>query len=101
MKKQQDCLKSFCGYEEGLRYHDEFIRHKLLDAIGDMYLAGGPIIGAYEGSKGGHALNNALLHKLFTTKGAWIPVDLFIDIETEDEKATLQNHRSSVLAIAP
>ena len=49
----------------GLRRADEFIRHKLLDAIGDLYLAGAPIIGAYEGIKPGHAMNNAILHALF------------------------------------
>jgi UDP-3-O-[3-hydroxymyristoyl] N-acetylglucosamine deacetylase len=55
----------------GLRHEDEFIRHKLLDAVGDLYLAGAPIIGAYDGHKAGHALNNALLRKLFATDGAW------------------------------
>lgn len=55
----------------GLRWRDEFIRHKVLDAIGDLYLAGGPIIGAYEGEKAGHALNNALLHALFADEDAW------------------------------
>lgn len=63
--------------EEGLRYEDEFIRHKLLDAVGDLYLAGGPIIGTYEGSKAGHALNNAILRELFARTDAWIPVDLY------------------------
>lgn len=56
---------------EGLRSPDEFIRHKLLDAVGDLYLAGLPILGAYEGVRAGHALNNALLRKLFATQGAW------------------------------
>ncbi|MGZ9109047.1 MAG: UDP-3-O-acyl-N-acetylglucosamine deacetylase [Micavibrio sp.] len=71
---------------EGLRFTDEFIRHKLLDAIGDLYLAGGPILGAYDGFKAGHALNNAVLRKLFATPGAWARVDLFIDL---DETETL------------
>lgn len=56
---------------EGLRHADEFIRHKLLDAIGDLYLAGAPIIGAYEGYKAGHAINNAVLHALFADEMAW------------------------------
>lgn len=56
---------------EGLRFEDEFIRHKLLDAIGDLYLAGAPILGAYHGVKAGHALNNALLHALFAAPDAW------------------------------
>lgn len=61
---------------EGLRCSDEFIRHKILDAVGDLYLAGGPILGAYEGFKAGHALNNAILHALFADPTAWMPVDL-------------------------
>jgi UDP-3-O-[3-hydroxymyristoyl] N-acetylglucosamine deacetylase len=56
---------------DGLRHQDEFIRHKLLDAVGDIYLAGAPLLGAYDGHKAGHALNNALLRKLFATDGAW------------------------------
>lgn len=51
--------------EDGLRYDNEFIRHKLLDAIGDLYLAGAPIIGAYQSFKAGHYMNNQLLHALF------------------------------------
>ena len=49
---------------EELRYEDEFVRHKILDAIGDLYLVGYPIVGAYVAEKSGHALNNALLRKL-------------------------------------
>jgi UDP-3-O-[3-hydroxymyristoyl] N-acetylglucosamine deacetylase len=49
---------------EELRYEDEFVRHKILDAIGDLYLVGHPIIGSYVAQKSGHALNNALLRKL-------------------------------------
>jgi UDP-3-O-[3-hydroxymyristoyl] N-acetylglucosamine deacetylase len=48
-----------------MRFNDEFVRHKILDAIGDMALAGAPIVGKFEGRKSGHALNNALLRKLF------------------------------------
>lgn len=48
-----------------MRFPDEFVRHKILDAIGDMALAGAPIIGTFEGRRSGHALNNALLRKLF------------------------------------
>lgn len=50
---------------EELRYDDEFVRHKILDAIGDLYLAGNPIIGSYIAEKSGHALNNLLLRKMF------------------------------------
>ncbi len=56
---------------DGLRFADEFIRHKLLDAIGDMMLAGHPIRAAYRGEKMSHAMNNALLRKLFATPDAW------------------------------
>jgi UDP-3-O-[3-hydroxymyristoyl] N-acetylglucosamine deacetylase len=51
--------------EEGLRFHDEFVRHKILDSIGDLYLAGHRIIGLFHGWKSGHALNNQLLRALF------------------------------------
>ncbi len=61
---------------DGLRCTDEFIRHKILDAVGDLALAGGPILGAYYGYKGGHALNNAVLHAVFADPTAWMPVDL-------------------------
>ena len=57
--------------EDGLRYADEFVRHKILDAVGDLYLAGRPIIGAYEGYKSGHALNNKLVRALLADAEAW------------------------------
>jgi len=57
--------------EEGLRYDDEFVRHKMLDAVGDLYLAGAPIIGVFNGARSGHAVNNQLLHKLFADDTAW------------------------------
>ena len=56
---------------EGLRTGDEFVRHKILDAIGDLMLAGGPIAGCYEANQPGHALNNALVRKLLETPQAW------------------------------
>lgn len=56
---------------EGLRSDDEFVRHKVLDAIGDLALAGGPIAGRYEAEQPGHALNNELLRKLLETPSAW------------------------------
>ncbi len=52
--------------EDGLRYTDEFVRHKILDSIGDLYLAGSPILGYFYGNKSGHHLNNQLLRKLFS-----------------------------------
>jgi len=55
---------------DGLRFADEFIRHKLLDAIGDLYLVGGPLLGAFSAHKSGHALNNRLLRALLAERGA-------------------------------
>ncbi|MFC7519767.1 UDP-3-O-acyl-N-acetylglucosamine deacetylase [Xanthomonas populi] len=57
--------------EDGLRYTNEFVRHKILDAIGDLYLAGGAILGVYEGFKSGHALNNKLVRALLADQAAW------------------------------
>ncbi|MEM8920136.1 MAG: UDP-3-O-acyl-N-acetylglucosamine deacetylase, partial [Pseudomonadota bacterium] len=56
---------------EGLRVNDEFVRHKLLDAIGDLYLAGGLIEGVYEADQPGHAINNTLVRALFDAPDAW------------------------------
>ncbi len=57
--------------EDGLRYHDEFVKHKILDAIGDLYLLGHSLIGAFAGHKSGHALNNRLLRQLLNERDAW------------------------------
>ena len=57
--------------EEGLRFADEFVRHKMLDAIGDLYLVGHSIIGRFEGYKSGHALNNQLLRKILATPNCY------------------------------
>jgi UDP-3-O-[3-hydroxymyristoyl] N-acetylglucosamine deacetylase len=56
---------------DGLRYEDEFVKHKVLDAIGDLYLLGHPLIGAFSGYKSGHALNNQLLRRLVERESAW------------------------------
>ncbi len=56
---------------DGLRSEDEFVKHKVLDAIGDLYLLGHPLIGAFSGYKSGHALNNALLRALLADDQAW------------------------------
>jgi UDP-3-O-[3-hydroxymyristoyl] N-acetylglucosamine deacetylase len=56
---------------EGLRFNDEFVRHKLLDAVGDLYLAGAPLKARYVGHCAGHTLNNRLLHHLFADRSAW------------------------------
>jgi UDP-3-O-[3-hydroxymyristoyl] N-acetylglucosamine deacetylase len=60
----------------GLRFADEFVRHKLLDALGDLYLAGGPIIGHFRGVRSGHALNRRLLAALFADRDAWVATTL-------------------------
>ena len=56
---------------EGLRFRNEFVRHKILDAIGDIYLAGAHLIGHYHGVKAGHAMNNKILHTLFSRPDAF------------------------------
>ena len=64
----------------GLRYDDEFVKHKILDAIGDMYVVGHPMLAAYSAFKSGHALNNRLLRELLAHQDAWEIVTF------EDEK---------------
>ncbi len=68
--------------EGGLRREDEFIRHKLLDAIGDLYLAGASIAGTYDCYKPSHALNNAILHKLFSDSDNWCYEDEYVPVPT-------------------
>lgn len=65
--------------DDGLRYEDEFVRHKILDAIGDLYLLGKGIIGEFQGYKSGHALNNMLVRALLAQQDAW-------DIVTYDDE---------------
>ena len=60
---------------EGLRYDDEFVRHKALDAVGDLALAGAPILGAYRSHRGGHRLNSLVLKALFADAEAWTLVE--------------------------
>lgn len=71
--------------KEGLRHQDEFVRHKILDCIGDLYLAGAPVLGAVSGSCSGHALNNALLRSLLADEKAWewetIEEDTFVEAD--------------------
>jgi UDP-3-O-[3-hydroxymyristoyl] N-acetylglucosamine deacetylase len=57
--------------EDGLRYSDEFVKHKILDAIGDLYLLGHSLIGSFTGFKSGHGLNNQLLRQLLSQPDAW------------------------------
>ena len=67
--------------EDGLRYEDEFVKHKILDAIGDLYLLGRSLIGEFRGHKSGHALNNCLLRALVADAEAWELVT-YEDIES-------------------
>lgn len=67
--------------EDGLRYEDEFVKHKILDAVGDLYLLGSSLIGSFDGYKSGHALNNALLRELLANADAWEYVT-FDDVES-------------------
>ena len=74
---------------DGLRYENEFVKHKVLDAIGDLYLLGHPIIGAYSGHKSGHALNNALLRRLLAEPSAYETVSF----DREDQAPALLQAR--------
>jgi len=67
--------------EDGLRYEDEFVKHKILDAIGDLYLLGHSLIGAFHGHKSGHAINNRLLRELLANEASWEEV-IFEDAAT-------------------
>ena len=67
--------------DEGLRYSDEFVRHKILDAIGDLYMIGMPIIGKFTAYKSGHELNNRLLRALLEQKSKWAIE--YLDLEDE------------------
>jgi UDP-3-O-[3-hydroxymyristoyl] N-acetylglucosamine deacetylase len=79
--------------EEGLRFEDEFVKHKILDAIGDLYLLGHTLIGAFKGHKSGHALNNQLLRALMSQADAWEEV-----VFTEDAKAPIDYVRPLAIA---
>ena len=74
--------------EDGLRYENEFVRHKILDAIGDLYLLGHSIIGAFSGYKSGHGLNNQLLRELVRNAAAW-------------EEVTFEDERDAPLTFVP
>lgn len=69
--------------EEGLRFPDEFVRHRVLDALGDLYLATAPLIGRFTGRSAGHTLHNKLLRALFADPAAWRMVTAFGPIEPE------------------
>lgn len=67
--------------EGGLRFNNEFVRHKILDAIGDLYILGNQIIGSFEGYKSGHAINNKLLRQLLNNPDSWE----YVTFTDEDE----------------
>ncbi len=79
--------------EDGLRYEDEFVKHKVLDAIGDLYLLGSSLIGEFKAHKSGHALNNKSLHELIANKDAWEVVTF------EDEETAPISYVKPLLAI--
>lgn len=79
--------------EDGLRYEDEFVKHKVLDAIGDLYLLGKSLIGEFQGHKSGHALNNMLLRELLKQEDAWEIVTF------DDEKTAPISYAKPILAM--
>lgn len=79
--------------DDGLRYDDEFVKHKVLDAVGDLYLLGKSLIGEFFGYKSGHYLNNMLLRKLLETEGAWEIVTF------EEQDAAPISYQKPVLAV--
>src|SRR5579864_7560676 len=80
----------------GLRFSDEFVRHKLVDALGDLYLAGGPIIGHFCGTRSGHALTRRLVAALFADPNAWCDTAM---IEGAGLAPAMQLERARVAAI--
>lgn len=79
--------------EDGLRYEDEFVKHKVLDAIGDLYLMGYSILGEFRAFKSGHALNNALLRELIKRQDAW-------EFVTFDDPEVVPIHFAAPVSIA-
>jgi UDP-3-O-[3-hydroxymyristoyl] N-acetylglucosamine deacetylase len=80
---------------EGLRFPDEFVRHKALDAVGDLALAGAPLLGCYASVRGGHRLNHAVLVALMSDKSAWTYV------EAETPRRVVRGHAEVVGLVAP
>lgn len=78
--------------EDGLRYEDEFVKHKVLDAIGDLYLLGNSLIGEFKAYKSGHALNNAVLRELIAQEDAW-------EVVTFEKGTEPISYSSTVLAV--
>jgi UDP-3-O-[3-hydroxymyristoyl] N-acetylglucosamine deacetylase len=80
--------------EEGLRFPNEFVRHKVLDSIGDLYLAGAPLVGRFVGHCAGHSMHNKLLRALFEDSMAWRMVDDLAPLEE-----TLPRRRAAGTAV--
>lgn len=78
--------------EDGLRYEDEFVKHKVLDAIGDLYLLGNSLIGEFKAVKSGHALNNAVLRELIKQEDAW-------EVVTFDETEAPISYATAMMAV--
>ncbi len=74
--------------DEGLRFEDEFVRHKMLDCVGDLYLAGAPVLASVTATRSGHRHNNRLLHSLFATPDAF----RYVDLTEFDDSAWLPPH---------
>lgn len=81
--------------EDGLRYEDEFVKHKVLDAIGDLYLLGNSLIGEFNAFKSGHALNNMLLRELLAQKDAWEVVTF----EDNEQNAPISYSKPIIAAV--
>lgn len=78
--------------EDGLRYEDEFVKHKILDAIGDLYLLGNSLIGEFKAHKSGHALNNRSLRQLMADKESW-------EVVTFEEDSAPISYMKPILAV--
>jgi UDP-3-O-[3-hydroxymyristoyl] N-acetylglucosamine deacetylase len=85
--------------EDGMRFDDECVRHKILDAVGDLYLAGAPIMGHYTGTRASHALNNQLLHELFSDTANYEIVDM--PTETMRPAASRASWAKETVAASP
>ncbi len=83
-----------------MRYEDEFVRHKALDAIGDLYLAGGPLQAAFHGIRSGHAMNNLLLRELFADPTAWALVAMTTQATTAPAALPLPVRTEPIAALA-
>jgi UDP-3-O-[3-hydroxymyristoyl] N-acetylglucosamine deacetylase len=88
---------------EGLRFPDEFARHKALDALGDLALAGAPLLGAYRSVRGGHKLNHAVLSALMADPSAWVLVEgpeIRPEIRQEAPRRTIRGHADLATGVA-